>query len=251
VSDTLIQHAVLNWNEQGTPVSSEFDDVYFSNQDGLEETKYVFLQGNRIPERFNTHENSKFVVAETGFGTGLNFLTLWDSFRRFTATYPQAVLKQLHFISFEKFPLKREDLAAVHQHWQQFAELSEELRQALPAATSGCHRLHLNNNQVILDLWFGDVNQLITTLDNNTNGKVDAWFLDGFAPSKNPDMWSPLLFRRMAQLAAENGTFATFTAAGFVRRGLQEAGFNVARIKGFGQKREMLVGTRNTQIVAE
>lgn len=247
MSNTSIKHAILNWNEQGTPVSREFDDVYFSNQDGPEETKFVFISGNQLPERFVTHENSHFVVAETGFGTGLNFIILWDAFRRFIAAHPESKLKRLHFISFEKFPLKREDLQIVHQNWPQFSELCNELQRSWPLATPGCHRLHLDNSQITLDLWFGDVNQLLPTLDHSLNGKVDAWFLDGFAPSKNPDMWTPLLFQHMAQFAAKNGTFATFTAAGFVRRGLQEAGFNVSRIKGFGHKREMLIGTKNTE----
>ncbi|SUB81907.1 tRNA 5-methylaminomethyl-2-thiouridine biosynthesis bifunctional protein MnmC [Pragia fontium] len=251
MGEISIRHATLNWNEQGTPVSREFDDVYFSNQDGPEETKYVFLTGNQIPERFSTHSKSHFVIAETGFGTGLNFITLWDAFRRFKTANPQSALKRLHFISFEKYPLTREDLTTVQQTWPQFAELCAELRQIWPLATAGCHRLYLDNEQVMLDLWFGDVNQLLPTLDYSIHAKVDAWFLDGFAPSKNPDMWTPLLFNHMAKLAADNGTFATFTAAGFVRRGLQDAGFKVSRIKGFGHKREMLVGIKDADTIVK
>ncbi|MFV0550073.1 MAG: bifunctional tRNA (5-methylaminomethyl-2-thiouridine)(34)-methyltransferase MnmD/FAD-dependent 5-carboxymethylaminomethyl-2-thiouridine(34) oxidoreductase MnmC [Limnobaculum xujianqingii] len=248
MNHTPIQHADLNWNEQGTPVSREFDDVYFSNQDGQEETKYVFLTGNHIPERFVVHAKRSFTVAETGFGTGLNFLTLWDAFRQFYTNHPETQLKHLHFISFEKFPLRREDLQQVHQAWPQFSSLCEQLQQQWPSALPGCHRLLLDNGRVTLDLWFGDVNTLLPQLDDSVNSKVDAWFLDGFAPSKNPEMWTPLLFQQMVRLAAEQGTFATFTAAGFVRRGLQEAGFEVSRIKGFGQKREMLVGVRQPNL---
>ncbi len=102
-----IQTATLTWNEQGTPVSKQFDDVYFSNQDGLEETRYVFLHGNRLPQRFAVHPRSLFVVAETGFGTGLNFLTLWQAFAGFRQAEPDATLQRLHFISFEKFPCSR------------------------------------------------------------------------------------------------------------------------------------------------
>ncbi|AWH87851.1 bifunctional tRNA (5-methylaminomethyl-2-thiouridine)(34)-methyltransferase MnmD/FAD-dependent 5-carboxymethylaminomethyl-2-thiouridine(34) oxidoreductase MnmC [Limnobaculum parvum] len=248
MNDTPIQHADLNWNEQGTPVSREFDDVYFSNQDGQEETRYVFLTGNGIPERFSEHKKRCFTVAETGFGTGLNFLTLWHAFRQFQTNHPEAPLKHLHFISFEKFPLRRADLQQVHQTWPKFSSLCEQLQQQWPSALPGCHRLLLDDGRVTLDLWFGDVNTLLPQLDDSTNGKVDAWFLDGFSPSKNPEMWTPLLFQQMVRLAAEQGTFATFTAAGFVRRGLKEAGFEVSRIKGFGQKREMLVGVRQPNL---
>lgn len=244
MNDTPIQHASLNWNEQGTPVSREFDDVYFSNQNGLEETRYVYLQGNKIPERFITHPCVNFTIAETGFGTGLNFLTLCHAFRQYRLSHSQAKLQRLHFISFEKFPLTRDDLGTVHQAWPQFAELCCHLQQQWPLAISGRHRLLLDNATVTLDLWLGDVNQLLPELDTVVDPKVDAWFLDGFAPSKNPEMWTSLLFEKMAALTAVNGTFATFTAAGFVRRGLQEAGFDVIKLKGFGHKREMLAGTR-------
>ncbi|WP_347254412.1 bifunctional tRNA (5-methylaminomethyl-2-thiouridine)(34)-methyltransferase MnmD/FAD-dependent 5-carboxymethylaminomethyl-2-thiouridine(34) oxidoreductase MnmC [Leminorella grimontii] len=243
-----IKHASLEWNEQGTPVSRAFDDVYFSNQDGPEETHYVFLTGNGLPERFAKHSARRFTVAETGFGTGLNFLTLWQAFRQFRDTNPDAPLAALHFISFEKFPLSLRDLEEVHRAWPQYFELCKELQRAWPPALPGCHRLLLDDERVTLDLWFGDVNEVLPTLGDGVQEQVDAWFLDGFAPSKNPQMWTPLLFDSMARMAAPSGTFATFTAAGFVRRGLQQAGFDVSRIKGFGQKREMLVGVRRSEL---
>nr|WP_263458549.1 bifunctional tRNA (5-methylaminomethyl-2-thiouridine)(34)-methyltransferase MnmD/FAD-dependent 5-carboxymethylaminomethyl-2-thiouridine(34) oxidoreductase MnmC [Brenneria tiliae] len=242
VNNRPVQHASLSWNEQGTPVSQQFDDVYFSNQDGLAETRYVFLQGNRFPERFLTHARENCVVAETGFGTGLNFLTLWQAFDAFRTRHPHAPLRRLHFISFEKFPLRRHDLAAAHAQWPELATYAAELRRQWPLPLSGCHRLILAQGGVTLDLWFGDVNALLPTLDDSLHHQVDAWFLDGFAPSKNPDMWTDNLFHAMARLGRDQGTFATFTAAGFVRRGLQQAGFNVGKVKGFGRKREMLNG---------
>ncbi|GLW38391.1 tRNA 5-methylaminomethyl-2-thiouridine biosynthesis bifunctional protein MnmC [Pectobacterium carotovorum subsp. carotovorum] len=237
-----IQHASLSWNAQGTPVSQQFDDVYFSNQDGLAETRYVFLKGNQFPERFTTHPRTACVIAETGFGTGLNFLTLWQAFADFRQQQPQATLRHLHFISFEKFPLRRHDLAAAHAQWPELAAFADELREQWPLPLPGCHRLILAQGAITLDLWFGDVNVLLPELDDTQNHQVDAWFLDGFAPSKNPDMWTDNLFQAMARLCCKEGTFATFTAAGFVRRGLQQAGFQVSKIKGFGQKREMLSG---------
>ncbi|MBH2907784.1 bifunctional tRNA (5-methylaminomethyl-2-thiouridine)(34)-methyltransferase MnmD/FAD-dependent 5-carboxymethylaminomethyl-2-thiouridine(34) oxidoreductase MnmC [Serratia marcescens] len=237
-----IQTATLTWNEQGTPVSKQFDDVYFSNQDGLEETRYVFLHGNRLPQRFATHPRPLLVVAETGFGTGLNFLTLWQAFAGFRQAEPDAALQRLHFISFEKFPLQQADLAAAHARWPELAPYADELRAQWPLPLPGCHRLLLAEGRITLDLWFGDVNELLPQFDARMNNQVDAWFLDGFAPAKNPDMWTEQLFAAMARFARPEGSFATFTAAGFVRRGLQQAGFQVNRCKGFGQKREMLAG---------
>lgn len=237
-----IEHAELSWNDQGTPVSRAFDDVYFSNQNGLEETRYVFLDGNGLPARFASHPRDLLIVAETGFGTGLNFLTLWQAFDRFRLQQPDAALQRLHFISCEKYPLQPADLAAAHASWPELAGYAAALRAQWPLALPGCHRLLLDGGRVTLDLWFGDINQLIHTFDDTLNQQVDAWFLDGFAPSKNPDMWTPELFQCMARLARPGATLATFTCAGFVRRGLIEAGFAVRKRKGYGQKREMLVG---------
>ncbi|MFS7159659.1 bifunctional tRNA (5-methylaminomethyl-2-thiouridine)(34)-methyltransferase MnmD/FAD-dependent 5-carboxymethylaminomethyl-2-thiouridine(34) oxidoreductase MnmC [Serratia proteamaculans] len=242
MSHAPIQTAALSWNEQGTPVSKQFDDVYFSNQDGLEETRYVFLKGNRLPLRFAEHPRPLFIVAETGFGTGLNFLTLWQAFAGFRATTPGATLQRLHFISFEKYPLLQADLAAAHARWPELAPYADELRAQWPLPLPGCHRLLLAEGRITLDLWFGDVNELLPHFDSSMNRQIDAWFLDGFAPSKNPDMWTEQLFAAMARFARPGGSLATFTAAGFVRRGLQQAGFEVIKSKGFGQKREMLIG---------
>ncbi|WP_413741322.1 bifunctional tRNA (5-methylaminomethyl-2-thiouridine)(34)-methyltransferase MnmD/FAD-dependent 5-carboxymethylaminomethyl-2-thiouridine(34) oxidoreductase MnmC [Sodalis sp. RH15] len=241
-----IGHAVLNWNEQGTPVSRQFDDVYFSNQDGLEETRYVFLRGNGLPARFTGHRRASFTVAETGFGTGLNFLALWQAFHRFRRDNPDAILRRLHYVSVEQFPLRVADLALAHERWPELADYASPLRESWPPAIAGCHRLILDGGAVTLDLWFGEVNEVLPGLDDSLNGQADAWFLDGFAPAKNPAMWSDRLFQAMARLAGPQGTFATFTAAGFVRRGLQAAGFKVDKLTGFGQKREMLSGQLST-----
>jgi len=242
VKQNAIQPANLEFNAEGTPVSRDFDDVYFSNDNGLEETRYVFLDGNHLGTRFPEHPRSLFVVAESGFGTGLNFLTLWQAFDQFRAAHPEATLQRLHFISFEKFPLTAHDLRLAHQRWPELAHWAEQLQTQWPPAIGGCHRLILDDGRVTLDLWLGDINDLTDKLDDSMNQKVDAWFLDGFAPAKNPDMWSPHLFSAMARLARPGATLATFTSAGFVRRGLQEAGFTMRKTKGFGRKRDMLVG---------
>ncbi|WP_426494328.1 bifunctional tRNA (5-methylaminomethyl-2-thiouridine)(34)-methyltransferase MnmD/FAD-dependent 5-carboxymethylaminomethyl-2-thiouridine(34) oxidoreductase MnmC [Enterobacter ludwigii] len=242
MKQNAIQPANLEFNAEGTPVSRDFDDVYFSNDNGLEETRYVFLDGNQLNARFPTHPRSLFVVAESGFGTGLNFLTLWQMFDQFHAAHPDATLQRLHFISFEKFPLTAHDLRLAHQHWPELAPWAEQLQAQWPPHLGGCHRLLLDGGRVTLDLWLGDINELTDKLDDSMNQKVDAWFLDGFAPAKNPDMWSQHLFNAMARLARPGATLATFTSAGFVRRGLQEAGFTMQKTKGFGRKRDMLVG---------
>lgn len=245
---TAIQTANLEFNAEGTPVSRDFDDVYFSNDNGLEETRYVFLGGNDLQTRFPEHSRKLFIVAESGFGTGLNFLTLWQAFAAFRAEHPDATLERLHFISFEKFPLTRDDLRKAHAHWPELASFAGQLQAQWPQAFAGCHRLLLDEGRVTLDLWFGDINQLTDTLDESLNQQVDAWFLDGFAPSKNPDMWTPALFQAMARLTRPGGTLATFTSAGFVRRGLQEAGFTMQKRKGFGRKREMLSGVMENDV---
>ncbi|WKX25558.1 bifunctional tRNA (5-methylaminomethyl-2-thiouridine)(34)-methyltransferase MnmD/FAD-dependent 5-carboxymethylaminomethyl-2-thiouridine(34) oxidoreductase MnmC [Tatumella ptyseos] len=237
-----INHADLVWNEQGTPVSQFFDDVYFSNDNGLEETRYVFLEGNDLSTRLLNSQQDTFTLAETGFGTGLNFLTLWQSYQLLGRQNSASKLPRLHFISCEKYPLTLADLELAHGHWPELASFSQALRQQWPDALPGCHRLILAQGQITLDLWFGDINDMLEDLNANLVQKVDAWFLDGFAPSKNPDMWTDELFSTLAITAKQTGTFATFTAAGFVRRGLEQAGFNVIRRKGFAHKREMLIG---------
>ena len=239
---TTISHAQLGWNEAGTPVSDQFDDVYFSNVNGLEETRYVFLTQNHLPQRWQEYDQRRFVVAETGFGTGLNFLALWQWFDEFRQRHPDAPLKELHFVSFEKYPLSKEDLAKAHLAWPELASYAQKLQKHYPIAVPECHRIVLDDGAVTLDLWFGDIKDCLPLVPVPEQGFVDTWFLDGFAPSKNPEMWNQTLFDGMARLAKQGCHCATFTAAGFVRRGLIEAGFAMKKVKGFGTKREMIAG---------
>ncbi|WP_105264917.1 bifunctional tRNA (5-methylaminomethyl-2-thiouridine)(34)-methyltransferase MnmD/FAD-dependent 5-carboxymethylaminomethyl-2-thiouridine(34) oxidoreductase MnmC [Pseudoalteromonas sp. T1lg76] len=232
----MITHATIHFNDTGTPVADAFDDVYFSNEDGLAESDFVFYQHNQIDERLKSHPRKHFVIAETGFGTGLNFLNAWQ---RFTQCADKKA-ERLHFISFEKFPIRKVDLSKALNNWPQLSQYAEQLLAQYPDALPGCHRLHFG--KVTLDLWIGDVKDSLAQLNYGSAGLVDAWFLDGFAPSKNPDMWQQSLFDAMAHLGREQATFATFTAAGFVRRGLKDAGFEVKKVKGYGRKREMIVG---------
>ncbi|GAB0110340.1 bifunctional tRNA (5-methylaminomethyl-2-thiouridine)(34)-methyltransferase MnmD/FAD-dependent 5-carboxymethylaminomethyl-2-thiouridine(34) oxidoreductase MnmC [Pseudoalteromonas distincta] len=243
----MIKNAQIHFNHLGTPVADNFDDVYFSDDDGLAESHYVFYKQNNIDARLQNHDQSHFVIAETGFGTGLNFLNALQCFtdhlkQAQVQTDCEKSVKRLHFISFEKYPLKASDLKQALKAWPTLTPLSEQLLEQYPLNLAGCHRLEFNNGQVLLDLYFGDVLDSINTMSFAKSGVVDAWFLDGFAPSKNPDMWQQSVFNSIVDISRNNATLATFTAAGFVRRGLIEAGFNVQKVKGFGRKREMIIG---------
>ena len=151
--------------------------------------------------------------------------------------------ERLHFISFEKFPIDLDNLKKAHQAWPELSSFSEKLQDQYPLPIPGCHRLIFDEGKVILDLWLGDIQLTLPQVYAPAEGLVDTWYLDGFAPSKNPDMWCPAVFKQMARLAKQNCRLATFTAAGFVRRGLMDAGFDIQKVKGFGTKREMLIGT--------
>lgn len=229
--------AQLDWDAQGRPLSSVFDDVYFSPEHGIEETRYVFLQNNQLAERFAAlTEHQQLTIAETGFGTGLNFLCAWQLFEQ-QAT-PSA---RLHFVSVEKFPLAAADLARALQLWPELQDFCAPLLQHYIAIHPGFQRLVFAQGRVTLDLLIGDATAMLSQLD----AKVDAWFLDGFAPAKNPEMWSPALFAELDRLSAEHATVSSFTSAGDVRRALKEAGFKIKRVPGIGGKWHVLKGQRN------
>ena len=240
-----IQHAKIHFNEENTPVSDKFDDVYFSNQDGLAETHYVFLEGNQLWERWVHYQEAHFIIAETGFGTGLNFFAVTTLFREFRQKHPDSPLKRLYFTSFEKYPLPLDALQQAHLAYPQFSHLAQHLQQHWLNPIQGCYRFHFD--ETTLDLWFGDVAENLPQLSDYMNGKIDAWFLDGFAPSKNPDMWNEQLYQQMFRFTKPQGTFATFTAASAVRKGLENAGFNIQKRKGFGKKRECLSGQKTQE----
>ena len=244
-----IQSAQIHYNEQGTPVSDLFGDVYFSNESGLEETQYVFLQQNGLPDRWLQHEAASFHIIETGFGTGLNFLLAWHHFELAVAASPLMRCQRLYFSSFEKYPIAHADLTLALAQWPTLAPLAEQLLSQYPTTIPGCHRLQLADGKVTLDLWLGDVHDSMPQL--SIKNQADAWFLDGFAPSKNPQMWQPELFSQMARLSKVGTTVATFTSAGLVRRGLAEVGFQVRKIKGYGRKREMCVGVFGRALIEE
>ena len=229
---TPLQHAELDWDENGQPQSRRYGDVYFSRASGLAETAHVFLQPNRLAERFaGLHDGQRLVIGETGFGTGLNFLCAW---RLFEQQAPAGSF--LHFISVEKHPLTPEDLQRALALWPELHGLAGQLLEQYLAVNPGFQQFRFG--RITLTLIVGDALESLSSLD----AQIDAWFLDGFAPSKNPDIWQPELFAQLARLSAADATLATFTSAGMVRRGLLAAGFEVERIQGFGHKRESLKG---------
>ncbi|MDI5890235.1 bifunctional tRNA (5-methylaminomethyl-2-thiouridine)(34)-methyltransferase MnmD/FAD-dependent 5-carboxymethylaminomethyl-2-thiouridine(34) oxidoreductase MnmC [Halomonas rhizosphaerae] len=232
-----LESARLEWHREDggeeAPHSTTFEDVYFSRHDGRAETEHVFIAANRLPERFAGWQEARpFVIGETGFGTGLNMLCAWACF---DAHAPPAA--RLHLVSTEKFPLRRDDLARALSAWPDLADRAARLVAQWPEAVAGVHRLWLDA-RVTLDLHLGDTLERLALLD----GRVDAWFLDGFAPAKNPEMWRPELFAAMAARSRPGATLATFTCAGVVKRGLAAAGFRWRKVPGFGRKREMLAG---------
>jgi tRNA U34 5-methylaminomethyl-2-thiouridine-forming methyltransferase MnmC len=204
------------------PVAVDFDDPYFSLDNGLEETRYVFLGGNDLPARFV----DGFHVAELGFGTGLNFLTTVMAWR---ATGVSGVLR---FTSFEAFPMELDDMEAALALFPEVADVGAEMLQALRRG-GWCHDF----GDIVLEVIIGDARNTLP----DWNGQADAWFLDGFSPAKNPELWSPELMQSVADHTTATGTAATYSSAGFVRRGLQDAGFDVTRAKGFGRKIHMTV----------
>ena len=216
----------------GTPVSPTYGDVYHSAAGGHAQARHVFLAGNGLPGRW--WRRGHFVILETGFGLGINFLATWLAWLNDAER-----CRELHFISLEKHPFRAEDLVRAHRAWPEFAELSATLCGAWPELAPGVHRLTLADGGIQLSLVFGDALQQLSGLDT----AADAFYLDGFSPAKNPELWSPELCRSLARLAAPGATLATWSVAGSVRRALAEAGCSVRRVPGFADKRQMLVGS--------
>lgn len=222
----------LGWEHGRIPYAARFGDIYYSREDGLAESRHVFLGGNDLPQAWRNAPC--FCVAELGFGTGLNFLAAWDLWRRTRA--PGA---RLHYVAVEGFPLTRAERGACLAPWDELAPLARALEAAYPEPQRGFHRVFpsvAGERDVMLTLLYGDAAAMLGQLE----ARVDVWFLDGFAPDKNPDMWTAGIFSEMARLSHAGTTAATYSVAGAVRRGLDTAGFEIARAPGYGAKREML-----------
>lgn len=214
------QWAEIDWRDDGVPVSIKFDDPYFSRQHGLAETRHVFLAGNGLPHRFRPG----FHIAELGFGTGLNLLAAWHAWRQ------SGQAGVLNFTSFEAYPMARTDMARALAEFPEIADLAAEFLDAFggvdrPVSLPGLDAIVLG----------GDARSTVP----GWSGRADAWFLDGFAPARNPELWQPALIQEVAGHTAPGGTAATYSAAGQVRAALADAGFTVERVAGFGRKRHM------------
>ena len=224
-----MKQAALTWEAEGLPRSTTYDDIYFSAGDGLAESRHVFLEANQLPEAWL--KTQRFTIAELGFGSGLNFLACWQSWNRTAPSH-----HELHFISFEKHPLSAEDIHRALEPWPCLADLKRSLLEQYPPPREGVHDLRFDT--VRLSLIQGDAALWLPRWSE----PVDAWFLDGFSPKKNPDLWAPEIFAQVARLSRRGTTLSSFTAAGQVRRNLARAGFAMEIFPGFGRKRHMLRG---------
>ncbi len=220
-----LQTEPLDWRDGDVPVSRRFDDPYFSLDNGLAETRYVFLTGNDLPARFR----DGFHIAELGFGTGLNLLATLDLWRS------SGQDGTLYFTSFEAFPMQSDDMIRAQQAFPELAPIAQDLA---PFWAEGARNISLPDLR--FTLVEGDARETLTSMPL----PADAWFLDGFAPAKNPELWEPELLLQVAQKTAPNGTAATYTAAGHVRRALDSAGLITTRIPGFGRKRHMTIARK-------
>ena len=221
----------LQFGADGTPVSDAYGDVYHSKSGGPEQARHVFLAGNDLPMRWQG--KSSFCVLETGFGLGLNFLATWLAWR----ADPQAC-RELQFVSLEKHPFSAADLSVAQAVWPAYAEIAAALRHHWPPLVPGEHVIRLDEGRVVLRLVFGDAMATLPVLE----AKVDAFFLDGFSPARNPELWSPEVCCHLVRLANSGATLATWSVAGSVCRALQDAGFSVEKRPGFAGKRQMLTG---------
>jgi tRNA 5-methylaminomethyl-2-thiouridine biosynthesis bifunctional protein len=225
--------ALVDWRD-GQPVSRVFGDVYFSCHSGIAEARHVFLDGNDLRRRWAAlGPGDRFVIGETGFGTGLNFACAWQLW---DGVAPRGA--RLSYLTVERFPLASTDIERTLGLWPELAAHRDALLAQWRELAAGWHRFSFGAGRVLLTLVVGDVRDALARVA----ATADAWFLDGFAPAKNPEMWGPEVLAEVARLSRPRATCATYTVAGEVRRGLEAAGFAVDRAPGFGRKREMLRG---------
>lgn len=229
----------LSWKNNNVPYSAAFGDVYYSTIDPVGETQHVFLDGIDAPNCWTGC--AQFVIGETGFGTGLNFLATWDLWRK-----TRKPGSKLYYISVEGAPLAPDDLAKAHAPLPALAELSAQLISAYPVRHPGYHQVLLDGGEVELLLLFGPVDEMLEGL----SAQVDAWYLDGFAPSRNADMWSPQVLAAISDCSGVGTRVATYSAARAVRDGLMAVGFDCEKVPGFARKRDSLKGLKTYQHTA-
>ena len=227
----MLEPARLQFTADGTPWSETYGDIYHSSHGGPEQARHVFLGGNGLPRRWQGRE--RFVILETGFGLGLNFLATWAAWR----ADPEAC-GRLHFVSLEKHPFSADDLARAQAAWPEFAPLAAELQTAWPLLVPGMHRLNLERGRVVLTLVLGDARHWLRRLEL----AADALYLDGFSPARNPELWTPEICKALARLTAPGATLATWAVSGELRRALAAHEFTLNKAPGFARKRHMLTG---------
>ncbi len=234
-----ISTANVSFNQEGLPISEEFDDIYFDHNDKTSQSEYVFIQGNQIPKIWEMAEpEDEFVILETGFGTGLNFLLTLQKFIDFKQQNQSTLT--LRFISTEKFPLSHKDLSKALAALPELSELSEQLLAQYSYESIVGKPMRFAEGAVSLQIYFCDSTQALTKIEPSTSGFVDAFYLDGFAPSRNPQMWQPALFAQLARVAKKGASLSTFTVAGQVKRDLVAAGFKLKKRKHTSIKSETL-----------
>ena len=231
-----ISNAKLSWFENHLS-SATFNDIYHSSSGALEESLYLFIQGNKLVERWSVaHESDRFSIAEIGFGSGLNFLLTFKAWKE-QAQKPG----RLFYTAFEKYPITKTDLITIYKKWPHLSKESDAFLKIYPDHTAGCHRL-LIDTSITLDLHFGCASESIDHIKAGFQLKTNSWFLDGFSPDKNPDLWTLELFKKLAFHSAPGCTLSTYTAAGAVARNLKAAGFRIKKINGYGKKRHSIIG---------
>ena len=247
------QQAEIRWDEHGNPHSTVYNDKYFCKYNGYEEALYVCCEGNALRKRFSELDpgvKGTFTIIETGFGTGLDFCTVWQLWHE---TAPRSWM--LHFLSVELFPISADQIKRALELWPALSRFKDELAACYKVLPGGIEDLYFDEKAVRLTIVFDDVVQALKRIKENdlAPAGADVWLLDGFAPSKNPRMWSDEVFEVMAPLSRQGTTLSTFTVAGHVRRGLEANGFLVQRVPGYGKKNKILTGeyrkfeTRNSK----
>lgn len=264
---TRAEKATITWDQSQQLYSDRFEDIYHSHPPSvsateiqqldssensltirhdtavqnspLEESRHVFLAGNHLETRWQTLTRTSFIIAELGFGSGLNFLLSWKLFNKCTHKHTSEP-QRLHYIGIEKYPLRVSDLQRLHQQWPELNTFSDELLHQYCPHTIGQHRLYFDDGSVILDLCIGDAEEVLSQRDEHTNPAIDAWFMDGFSPSRNPEMWSHKLIQEVARNSRPGTTLSSYSVAAAVRTPLKSAGFVIEKAPGYGRKRHML-----------
>lgn len=230
-----LKPASVQWSDEGSLRSLDYDDIYFQRGQGLEESRYVFIEKNNLPDRFKNLATDTFYVAELGFGSGINFLL---TVKEFLDTAPASA--RLFYASIEKHPLEKKDFEKIHTNFPALATLSAEVLKQYPPLIEGFHHLPFAGGRIRLMLMLGDVVDTLPQL----SGTFDTWYLDGFSHAKNAAMWEDGLYPLIAKRTKEGGTLATFSAVPHMMQGLEEAGFTVEKVKGYGIKRKMTVAKK-------